>query len=119
MPKLNARAASGPIPCLSLFRNQRLRRRVVTRQTRFFVPLCDRPGCHELPVISLRNPARYCCPECRQAVHNVLDRERKWRSRGTLAGRKKRAYEYQAARQRRSAKRCHTSTTPPSRPPPE
>ena len=49
---------------------------------------------------STRNPARYCCPACRQAVRNVQDRERKWRSRGTLDGRKKRAIEYQAARQR-------------------
>ena len=50
---------------------------------------------------SLRNPARYCCPACRQAVRNVQDRERKWLARGTLDGRKKRAIEYQAARRRR------------------
>ena len=54
----------------------------------FFPPLslCDRPGCYEPPVISLRNPARFCCAACRQAVRNVLDRERKWLSRGTLDG---------------------------------
>ena len=63
-----------------------------SRSRNFFSPpLCDRPGCHEPPVTSLRNPARYCCPACRQAVRNVQDRERKWLARGTLDGRKKRA----------------------------
>lgn len=82
-------------------------------------PLCDRPGCHEPPVTSVRNPAHYCCPACRQAVRNVLDRERKWRSRGTLDGRKKRAYEYQAARRHRSPRQRNASAETPSRPPPE
>jgi hypothetical protein len=62
-----------------------LRLRVVTRQVQqknFSPPLCNRPGCHEAPVTSPRNPARYCCPACRQAVRNVLDRERKWLARG-------------------------------------
>jgi hypothetical protein len=68
---------------------------------------------------SVHNPARYCGPACRQAVRNVQDRERKWRSRGTLDGRKKRAYEYQAARRRRSAQPGNTSTKAPSRAPPE
>ena len=81
-----------------------------SRSKTFFPPfLCDRPGCHEPPVISLRNPARYCCPACRQAVRNVLDRERKWRSRGTLDGRKKRTCQYQAARRRRSPRQCTAS----------
>ena len=67
--------------------------RAWSRSRKFFpLPLCDRPGCHEPPVISPRNPARYCGTACRQAVRNVQDRERKWRSRGTLGGRKKRAY---------------------------
>ena len=48
-------------------------------RTFFSLPLCDRPGCHESPLTSIRNPARYCCPACRQAVRNVQDRERKWR----------------------------------------
>ncbi len=47
---------------------------------------------------SPRNPARYCCPACRQAVRNVLDRERKWLARDTLDGRTKRGIEYKAAR---------------------
>jgi hypothetical protein len=68
---------------------------------------------------SLRNPARYCCPACGQAVRNVQDRERKWRSRGTLDGRNKRAYEYQAARRRRSPRQRNTSAKAPSRAPPE
>lgn len=64
----------------------------------FFAPLCSRPGCHEHPVASVRNPARYCSHACRQALRNVQDRERKWLSRGTLDGRKKRAHEYRAVR---------------------
>jgi hypothetical protein len=67
---------------------------------------------------SVRNPARYCGPACRQAVRHVHDRERKWRSRGTLEGRTKRAYEYQAARQQRSQRRPDSSAPAPSRPPP-
>ena len=47
------------------------------------------------PRASPRNPARYCCPACRQAVRNVLDRERKWLARDTLDGRMKRTIEYQ------------------------
>jgi hypothetical protein len=91
-----------------------------SRSRKFFsTPLCGRPGCHEPPLKSLRNPARYCCRDCRQAVANVLDRERKWRSRGTLDGRTKRAYEYQASRRRQSGRRCAASITASSRAPPE
>src|SRR5208282_3337575 len=85
-------------------------------QTFFALPLCDRPGCHEHPAASLRNPARYCCTACRQAVRNVLDRERKWLSRGTPDGRKKRAIEYQAARRRRVLLQGRIPNAPPSRP---
>ena len=90
----------------------------------FPLPLCDRPGCYEPPVTSPRNPARYCCAACRQAVRNVLDRERKWLSRGTLDGRKKRAIEYQAARRHRSLRqqshrrRCAAAGTPAMTTPP-
>ena len=76
--------------------------RVVTQRKNFLLPLCARPGCHESPVISHRNPARFCCHPCSQAVRNVQDRERKWLSRGTSDGRKKRHFEYLAARQRRA-----------------
>jgi hypothetical protein len=68
---------------------------------------------------SLRNPARYCCVACRQAVHNVEDRERKWRSRGTLDGRKKRDIEYEAARRNRSLPQQATADDMPPRAPPE
>ncbi len=68
---------------------------------------------------SVRNPARYCSCACRQAVRNVRDRERKWRARGTLEGRKKRACEYQVARQRQSRRRKAASVSAASRPPPE
>ena len=118
-PRPRKRAASEPSPRLRLLRTQRLRRRVVTQQKFFSPPLCDRPGCHEHPVSSPRNPARYCGPACRQAVRNVQDRERKWLSRGTLDGRKKRAIEYQAARRRRALRQGHIPHPAPSRPPPE
>jgi hypothetical protein len=85
----------------------------------FFPPLCDRPGCHQHPVGSLRNSARYCCPACRQAVRNVQDRERKWLVRGTSDGRKKRAIEYQAARRRRALRQGYTPDPAPSRAPPQ
>ena len=65
-------------------------------------PLCDRPGCHEPPLKSMHKPACFCSPACRQAVRRVLDRERKWRFRGTFQGRKARAQEYATARARRS-----------------
>jgi hypothetical protein len=65
------------------------------------MPLCDRPGCHEPPRKLGRNQACYCCSACRQAVRRVLDRERKWRWRGTFQGRRARVQEYQAARARR------------------
>jgi len=87
-------------------------------QTFFSLPSCDRPGCHEHPAVSHRNQARYCCPACREAVRNVLDRERKWRSRCTLAGRDKRSIEYQGARRRRVLRQGLLSNPLPSRPPP-
>src|SRR5262249_20092881 len=64
-------------------------------------PICERPGCHEPPIKSGRNQAKYCCPSCRQAVSRVLDRERKWLKRGTFQGGRARQREYQAARARR------------------
>jgi len=84
----------------------------------FSGPLCARPGCYEPPMTSPRNPARYCGPACRHAVRKVRDRERKWLARGTLVGRKKRAYEYQAARHRRRARPGNASAKAPSRAPP-
>jgi hypothetical protein len=81
-------------------------------------PLCDRPGCHEAPVKSGRNQARYCCPSCRQALRRVLDRERKWRVRGTFQGRRARDREYSAARARRRAEHRDTTRGPPPRPSP-
>ena len=108
------RAASGPRLHPRPIRAYRLRHRVVTRLTLFFPPLCDRPGCHESPASSPRNPARFCGSACRNAVRNVCDRERKWLSRGTLDGRKKRAFEYQADRRRRLTR--HSTTAADSAP---
>jgi hypothetical protein len=62
---------------------------------------CDRTGCYEPPRASLRTPACYCSAACRTAVRRVRDRERKWLSRTTFAGRMKRRSEYEAARRRR------------------
>jgi hypothetical protein len=63
------------------------------------------------------HPARYCGASCRRAVHQVLDRERKWRSRGTLDGRKKRAFEYAAARAKRPQESgCGAAKAPPPKP---
>jgi hypothetical protein len=68
-------------------------------------------------VISSRNPARFCCAACRQAVRNVLDRERKWHSRSTLDGQKKRSIEYEAARLFRSQRQRSAADVPPQAPP--
>ena len=88
-------------------------------RTFFSWPLCDRPGCYQHPASSIRNQARYCSCACRQAVRTALDRERKWRSRGTLDGRKKRSIEYQAAQGRRAFRHASIANPPPSRPPPD
>jgi hypothetical protein len=63
---------------------------------------CDRPGCYESLRDSPRAPASYCGDDCRAAMRQAQDRERKWLRRKTGAGRFKRHLEYQAAR----AKRC-------------
>jgi hypothetical protein len=111
-PKRRGSAVKEPRP----LRTWILRPRVVTQHVQqkifFSPPLCNRPGCHEAPVKSPRNPGRYCCPACRQAVYNVLDRERKWLARGTSDGRNRRAIEYQAARNRRSRRRCSITQGP-------
>ncbi len=68
---------------------------------------------------SSRNPARYCCAACRQAVRNVQDRERKWLSRGTSDGRKKRAIEYRATHRIRALRQQTTTADVPPRAPPQ
>jgi hypothetical protein len=62
---------------------------------------CDRPGCYEPLRDSPRAPASYCGDDCRAAVRQARDRERKWLRRKTEAGRFKRRLEYQAARAKR------------------
>jgi hypothetical protein len=84
----------------------------------FPTPLCDRPGCYEPPPKLGRNQAKYCCLSCRQAVHRVLDRERKWLKRGTFQGRCTREREYQAARARRCGEPLDRASAPPPRAPP-
>ena len=121
-PRLNACAANEPSLRRKRRRVHRLRRRVVTQQKFFSNSLCNRPGCYEQPPTSIRNPARYCCAACRQAVRNVLDREHKWRSRGTLAGRAKRAHEYSrrsGTRRQQSERRHDDSGAASPRAPPQ
>jgi hypothetical protein len=82
---------------------------------KIFLPtsLCDRPGCHEPPLTSVRNPARFCGPACRQAAHRVRERERKWLFRGTFRGRRARDREYAAARARRTGQPHETTSARP------
>src|SRR6185437_11170426 len=97
----------------------KLRRRVVTQQKLFSPPVCDRPGCHETPVKSGRNQARYCGPACRQAVRRVRDRERKWLFRSTFQGRCAREREYRTPRVRHSgaAPNSASASSPQTQPP--
>ena len=107
MPKQRKNAVSEPRLCPRSLTASKLPR-AWSRGRKFFpLPVCDRPGCYQPPVASPRNPGRYCCPACRQAVRNVLDRERKWLARGTLNGRIKRAFEYKAARRQRPEGSVH------------
>lgn len=66
---------------------------------------CDRPGCYEPLRDSPRAPASYCGDDCRAAMRQARDRERKWLRRKTVAGRFKRRLEYQAARAKRRGDR--------------
>ena len=84
----------------------------------FSLPLCDRPGCHESPVNSLRNPARYCCPACRQAVRNVQDRERKWSLVAPWTAGRNGFFEYRAASERRLLQQANITKSLPLRVPP-
>jgi hypothetical protein len=72
-----------------------------SRSRKFPQIFCDRPGCYDPPRSSLRALARYCSDACRSALRRVQDRERKWLSRKTSAGRYKRRLEYERARRRR------------------
>jgi hypothetical protein len=81
-------------------------------------PCCGRPGCHQPPMMSVRNPARFCSLACRQAMRRVVDRERKWRWRGTFKGRRQRLREYARARARRCQQQHDHASASASRPPP-
>ena len=72
-------------------------------------PICDRVGCYESPRPACRCPAHYCSHECRRAMLQVRNRERKWLWRNTLAGQIKcqlQAQSRQAARRAASADRA-------------
>lgn len=74
---------------------------------------CDRPGCYEPPRDSPRAPASYCGDDCRAAMRQARDRERKWLRRKTEAGRFKRHLEYQAARAKRREGRVASGDAAP------
>lgn len=84
----------------------------------FSLPVCGRPGCHEPPQASPRNPAKYCGRECRQAVRNVQDRERKWKARQKFVVRKKHTLEDGTAASGRGETSRQTPPGNPSRAPP-
>jgi hypothetical protein len=76
---------------------------------------CDRPGCYEPVRDSPRAPASYCGDECRGAMRQARDRERKWLRRKTEVGRFKRRLEYQAARVKRRGDRVASGSMAPGR----
>jgi hypothetical protein len=84
-----------------------------SRSRKFPEIFCDRPGCYEPPRDSPRAPASYCGDECRAAMHQARDRERKWLRRKTEAGRFKRDLEYQAARAKRREGHVASGDAPP------
>lgn len=76
---------------------------------------CDRVGCYEPLRPSSRAAARYCGDACRQAMRQVVDRERKWLRRNTYVGHFKRKLEYQQARRQRTGQRDPLGQAPPAR----
>jgi hypothetical protein len=76
---------------------------------------CDRPGCYEPLRDSPRAPASYCGDDCRAAMRQVRDRERKWLRRKTEASRFKRRLEYRAARAKRHQERVASGEMAPQR----
>jgi hypothetical protein len=118
-PRTNVSAASAPPLRRNPPRHLLLRRRVVTQQNFFPDRLCDRPGCYE-PVPQAAGMAAYfCCPDCRQALRRVLDRERKWLLRAAFPGRRARQREYDTARlRRRQTQHPRASPLPPPAPDP-
>ena len=72
-----------------------------SRSRKFPEIFCDRPGCYEPLRDSPRAPASYCGDDCRTAMRQARDRQRKWLRRKTEVGRFKRHLEYQAARAKR------------------
>jgi hypothetical protein len=77
---------------------------------------CDRPGCYEPRRDSPRAAASYCGDDCRAAMRQARDRERKWLRRKTEAGRFKRHLEYQAAWAKRREDRVASGDIAPRRP---
>ena len=89
---------------------------------KIFLPpcCCDRPGCHEPPPKVGPQPGALLLPRLPAGVRRVLDRERKWRQRGTFQGRRARQQEYQAARARRRGRHHDPPGTPaPQAAPPD
>jgi hypothetical protein len=79
-----ARVGQAKQSCLtssSSLPKSRLKRCAWSRSKNNLGDFCDRAGCYEPLRSSCRAPAHYCSDECRQAMHRVRDRERKYRRR--------------------------------------
>ena len=118
-PRQRRSAVSEPSSRLRPLKTPRLRPRVVTQQNFFFASALRSARLLRSPRDLSPQPGTLLLPACRQAVRNVQDRERKWLFRGTLDGRKKRSFEYQAARQRRVPQQGSITNPSPLRAPPD
>ena len=76
--------------------------------------MCDRPGCYEPPKSSGNNKGRYCSDECRKAMEQVLDRERKWRQRSKKSAEQKRGAEYKRRKEQQAAQASGVPQNAPS-----
>lgn len=84
--------------------------RAWSRSKKNLQDFCDRPGCFEPRRPSGRAPACYCGDACRQAVHRVRDRERKWKRRKPhVAAAARRSAQYLPQRARKTPVR-HPAT---------
>jgi len=81
---------------------------------------CDRPGCYEPVRESTCAPASYCGDDCRAAMNQVRDRERKCLRRNDPEVRNQRHLEYQATSVKRRRRRvaADNSTVSASSAPP-
>ena len=70
---------------------------------------CGRAGCFEPLRPSCRAPAHYCSDKCRQAMHRVRDRERKYKWRKDKAADRRPCDENGSTRQGRRQRPCNAA----------